>query len=39
MPIVVKVVTAEEYKAWVAEQKGSSTAAISDNNTVASAAQ
>ena len=36
MPIVVKVVTAEEYKAWVAEQKGSSSAAaVSDNNAVA----
>lgn len=37
MPIVVKVVTAEEYKAWVAEQKGtsSSAAAVSDNNAVA----
>jgi cytochrome c oxidase subunit 2 len=36
LPIVVKVVTAEEYKAWVAEQKGtSSAAAVSDNNAVA----
>jgi cytochrome c oxidase subunit 2 len=37
MPIVVKVVTDEEYKAWVAEQKGSSVAAVSDNNAVATA--
>lgn len=36
MPIVVRVVTDEEYKAWVAEQKGqSASAAVSDNNTVA----
>jgi cytochrome c oxidase subunit 2 len=35
MPIVVKVVTVEEYKAWVAEQKGTSAAAVSDNNAVA----
>lgn len=39
MPIVVRVVTDEEYKAWVAEQKGQKTAAATSDNNVALAAQ
>lgn len=39
MPIVVKVVTEDEYKAWVAEQKGAAAAATFDPNKTYSLAE
>lgn len=39
MPIVVRVVSEEEYKQWVAEQKGESATAAAESSTVVAQAQ